>query len=178
MSMSLPSDATVAAFSPRLQVVIVGILAVYTIVLVVLLMRNVHALRAHHACSDVSAPLCRFVAGVISSSTATESSDSSKISEKCFDVIQDAGFHSVRILVFTRDHETVFLDTASVTSKNTTADETQRAIRDAWRSAESSASSEGVVVMSHRLDGTHLTHITGMKTESGHLVLTEARAQF
>ena len=84
-----------------MHVVVLGVLAAYTLLLLLLVARNVHALRTHHACADVSAPLARTLAAML---------DAPKQREAAVEALRGAPLRAVRVAVFGADGDVV-LDT-------------------------------------------------------------------
>ena len=84
-----------------MHVLVLGLMAVYTLVLLLLVSRNVHALRTHHACADVSAPLARTLAAML---------DAPKQRGAAVEALRAAPLRAVRVAVFGTNGE-VILDT-------------------------------------------------------------------
>lgn len=146
----------------RTHLLVLGVLAVYTAVLVLLVARNVHALRTHHACSDVSTPLARTVASLLDAEGVSPGAVMASVA--------GARFHAVRVLVFDPRGD-VLLDTHDPETRSARpANEAQRLVR-----AAALGKAEAPTVV-HREDGTRLAHVVGVPSDSGLLVVTEALA--
>lgn len=158
------------------HMLVLSALVVYTLVLVLLVSRNIRALRTHHACSDVSTPLCKAVASLLESGGATPAA--------IFRAFGEANFHAVRLLVFDEPGNVLFDSQddgsgigaggsgagASTTVKPRPPTESQK---DAKHAFDTSAPTRLV----HRPSGTVMAHVCGAKVPSTNgLVLTEVLA--
>ena len=156
----------------RVHLLVLGVLAVYTAVLVLLVARNVHALRAHAACSDVSAPLCRTLAALL---------DAPQAQPAVFASLGAANFHAVRILAFDPKGDVLF-DSASgapAPGKPAPPDDTQRDVRDAIGEAangDATTTTSSARLLLHRPSGSRMAHVAGARSQNGTLVVTEAAA--
>ena len=172
----------------RVHILVLGVLAVYTTVLVLLVMRNVHSMRTQHACTDVSVPLCRTVSSILDFTDST-SNIASKHTEAVFAAVRDARFHNVRVLVFDPLGD-VLLDTHGFykPGKTTPPNDMQRDVRDAFEVMSGGKSGRrddtnagaafptSTTMLLHRPNGSKMAHVAGARCRDGRLVLTEATA--
>lgn len=149
----------------RVHILVLGILAIYTAVLVLLVYRNMHALRTHHACSDVSTPLAKAVSSLLQSGGKAEGGGA------LFEALGSAGFHAVRILVFDASGDRVLFDTHEPGPPRPPS-ETQQDVRRAL----DAAGAPTATLLLHRPTGTKLAHVAGKRCDNGMLVITEALA--
>lgn len=141
------------------HVLVLAVLAAYTALVVLLVARNVRALRTHHACTDVATPLCKTVAGLL---------DASKDPTPVLRALAAADFYAVRILVYDQAGS-VLLDTREGAASPHPPTESQRDARAAY---DASAPTHLV----HRPSGTAMAHVAGATSAGGALVLTETLA--
>lgn len=144
-----------------MHLLVLGVLAVYTVVLFVLVARNVHALRSQHACADVSTPLCKTLAALL---------DKKEAHSSVFAALATGRFHGMRIVVFGKEDGVLFdthgggqLDGAPLT-------EAQRELRTAGLAENPSQR------LVHRTDGSRMAHTTGATCADGTVVVIEALA--
>lgn len=155
----------------RLHLILIGVIAVYTVVLALLVARNVHAMRSIHACSDLSGPLAHSLAIVL---------ESKETHPLLFQSLHRARFHAVRILVFDDTGDVLFDSESPVVEKRPVPPrENQRDVRDAFEAAESTAKSSAFTstqLLLHRPSGSGMAHVAGARCANGTLVVTEAMA--
>ena len=147
----------------RIHLLVLALLVVYTVILEVIVARNVHALRSHHACADVSTPLCKTLATLLATEAARPG---------VFAALAAGRYHAVRIVVFDDDGGVLF-DTherPDSTARAAAPNETQRELR-AAALGESAAQR-----LAHRAGGSQLVHTTGSKCADGSYVVVEAMA--
>ena len=148
----------------RVHVLVLGVLAIYTSVLVLLVFRNMHALRTHHACSDVSTPLAKAVSSLLQNSKAEDGG-------ALFEALGSAGFHAVRILVFDASGDRVLFDTHEPGPPRPPSETPQ----DVRRALDATGAPTATLLL-HRPTGTKLAHVAGKRCDNGMLVVTEALA--
>lgn len=73
------------------HLIVVGVLVVYTTIMVFLIVHNNRSLRVHHACTDVSAPLTTMLASVMASAEGSAAPVAS--------AIERSSLRDVRIVV-------------------------------------------------------------------------------
>ena len=151
----------------RVHVVVLGVLVVYTVVMVLLVARNIHALRTHHACSDVSTPLSKAFATLLDAPDAKP--------ESIVRAVSSSGFSAVRIMIFDAEGS-VLCDTHDTAPKTQGAspNESQHDARAAIDAAPGQGSTKKISKLMHYHHGTHMTHLTGTRCKNGKLVVTEA----
>ena len=147
----------------RVHVLVLGVLVVYTVVLIVLVFRNTHALRTQHACADVAAPLCRTLA------TMLERSGSHS---ELFEALSAGRFHGLRVLVFDTSSNVLF-DTheeRATKQKGLPPTDTQKEAKAAFETGL------GKPRLVHWAGGTHLAHANGATCSNGTTVVVDALA--
>ena len=145
----------------RIHLLVLGVLVVYTVVLVVLVARNVHALRSHHACADVSTPLCKTLAALLEPKEARPS---------VFAALAAGRFHGVRIVAFEAGDDVLFDTHGGGSLGGAPPTEAQRELRAA---AFAERPAQRLV---HRTDGSRMAHTTGATCSDGTAVAVEALA--
>ena len=147
----------VGKMEARMHVLVLGLMAVYTLVLLLLVSRNVHALRTHHACADVSAPLARTLAAML---------DAPKQRGAAVDALRAAPLRAVRVAVFGTNGEVV-LDTHEGGEGGAPTEEQKEMLFAAERAPTR---------LVHRRGGSVLAHAASAKCGDGAMVVTEALA--
>lgn len=140
------------------HLIVILSLAVYSIVLVIVVLRNNRQMRSQHACSDVSGPLAQTIAHMV---------DNSQEKSALLKAIEMSQFSSIRIVVFDPD-------------QNVLADTVERGlVRPSFKSPDQQSildevSNGGKTSVSNRDNATKLSRLDSVKTKAGLLVVTEA----
>ena len=142
-----------------MHVLVIGLLAAYTLVLILMVSRNLHALRTHHACADVSAPLARTLAAML---------DDPKQRGAAVEALRATPLRAVRVAVFGPDGD-VLMDTHEAGGEGGHAPtEEQHSMLVAAERAPTR--------LVHRSGGSMLAHAASAKCRDGAVVVTEALA--
>ena len=153
----------------RVHLIALMVLAVYTVALVLVVGRNMRAVRTYHACADVSHPLARAVAGLLTRSSASETSTL----EATAAAFEGAHFRAVRVVVFDANGAVV-LDTHDPVARRPAPP--TAAQRELHAAAMEPTASTTRYIEDEASGETLLVHVASASSDRGHLVVTQARA--